>query len=60
MGTDFKNCLHCPVLWVSFFVKIHLLSSFFGISRFMGMIFRKFSRFKCKLFRNFFGCMGST
>ena len=42
------------------FVKIHLLVNCFGISGFMGMIFRKFSRFMGILLRNFSGFMGGT
>ena len=41
-------------------VKIHSLASFFGISGFMGMIFRKFSGFMSMLFGNFSGFMGGT
>ena len=45
------------IFWIyrySVFVKIHLLVSCLGISRFMGMIFRKFSGFMGILVRNFF------
>ena len=53
MGIVFNNFLHFPDFWVQFFVKIHLLVSCFGISGFMGMIFRKVSGFMGMLLRNF-------
>ena len=44
-GYRFQQLLHFPDLWVWFFVKIHLLVSYLGISGFMGMTFRIFSGF---------------
>ena len=44
MGMVLNNVLHFPDLWVSFFIKLHLLVSCSGIFGFMGMIFRKFLR----------------
>ena len=58
MGMVFNNFLHFPDLWVYFSVRIHLLVSFFGISGFMGMIFRNFSGFMGILLRNFSGFIG--
>ena len=40
MGMVFINFSHLPDSWVKFSVRIHLLVSCFGITRFMGMIFR--------------------
>ena len=45
MGTDFNNSLHFSGFMGMVICKVHLLASFFGISGFMGAIFRKFSRF---------------
>ena len=61
-GTGFMGMFfeHFPDLWVWFFVKIHILVNCFGISGFMGMIFSKFSRFKCTLLRNLPRFMGGT
>ena len=60
MGTVFNNFLHFPYSWVKFSVKIYLLMSCFGISGFMGMIFRKFSTSIGILLRNFSELMGGT
>ena len=43
MDMVFNNFLHLPDLWVWFFVQIHLLVSFFGISEFMGHDLQKMS-----------------
>ena len=43
-----------------FFVEIHLLVSFLGISVFMGMIFRKFPTSMEILSRNFSTSMGDN
>ena len=43
-----------------FFVEIHSLVSFFGISGFMGMILREFSGFMGVLFRIFSTFMSGT
>ena len=50
MGMAFNNFLHFPHLRVPLFAKIHLLVNFFGISGFMSMIVRKFSKFMGILF----------
>ena len=42
------------------YVRIHLLLSCFGISGFMAMIFKRFSRFMGILLRIFSGLMGGT
>ena len=49
LGIDYNSFLHFLDLWVLFFAKIHSLVSFFGISGFMGMIFRKFSEISLDL-----------
>ena len=60
MGMVFNNFLGFPDLWVWFLVKLHLLVNFFGISGFMGMLFRNCSVFIGILFRNSSGFMGGT
>ena len=58
MGMVFSNVLHFPDLWALFSAKIHLFVSCFGISGFMGMIFRIFFRFMGILFEKFLRIYG--
>ena len=51
----FGNFLHFPDLLVWHFVNILLLVTFFGISKYMGVIYGKFSTFVGVSFRNFPG-----
>ena len=60
MSMDFNNLLYFPDFCVWLFLCIHLLVSYFGISGFVGMIFRKFSKFMGIIFRNLSGFMGGT
>ena len=39
-GYGFQQFLHFPDLWLYFAIKIHLLVSCFGISGFIGIIFK--------------------
>ena len=60
IGMVFNNFCIFRISGYCSFVKIHLLVRVFGISGFMGMIFRKFSRFKGIPFRIFSRFMGGT
>ena len=53
MGMVFNNFLHFPDLCMGIVFCKNSLVSCFGISGFMGIIFRKFSRFMGILLRNF-------
>ena len=54
MGMFFNDFLHFLNLCVWFFVKIHLLVGCFGISGFMGMMFRKYVYIFEKFLRIYF------
>ena len=43
IGIDFNNVLNSAAFIGMVFVKMHSLASFFGISGFKSIIFRKFS-----------------
>ena len=58
MGKHLNDLCTFPDLWVWFLVKILFFLSFFGISGFKGVIFRKFSGCLAILFRNVSRFMG--